>query len=192
MEDSHAPNIMNEFDLLIGQIMPLTEKLDFPRRTLLVNEGDICKEIFLVEQGCLRSWCNDDGKEITFQFYFEGDIVSSFESLKNNQPCLYNIETITPVTLHVLRRDDFFQAVEGSPELARRVNDYIFKRLYHYQQLFISRITHSPQRRYEELVSKNPEILERVPQHYIATYLGITSVSLSRIVNRNKKTDNNS
>jgi len=103
---------MNEFDLLIEQIMPLTEKLDFPRRTLLVKEGDICKEIFLVEQGCLRSWCNDDGREITFQFYFEGDIVSSFESLKNNQPCLYNIETITPVTLHVLRRDDFFQAVE--------------------------------------------------------------------------------
>jgi len=192
MEASHKPNVMNELDLLKKQIMPLTEKLDVPRRTLLVNEGDICKEIFLVEKGCLRSWCNDEGREITFQFYFEDDIVSSFESLRDDKPCLFNIESITPVTLHILRRDDFLQVIEGSPELAKIVNDYIFERLYHYQKLFISRITHSPQRRYEELVNKNPEIWERVPQHYIATYLGITSVSLSRIVNRINKTDNNS
>ncbi len=192
MEDSHLPNFMKEFDVNIKQIMPLAEKFDFPRKTLLVNEGDICKQIFLIEQGCLRSWCNDEGKDITFQFYFEGDIVSSFESLRNNEPCLFNIETITSATLYVINRDDFFRAVNQSSELMETVNDYIFKRLYHYQKLFISRITHSPQRRYEELVNNNPEILERVPQHYIATYLGITPVSLSRIVNRNTKTDNKS
>ncbi|MEZ4643658.1 MAG: Crp/Fnr family transcriptional regulator [Chloroflexota bacterium] len=155
----------------------MAEKFDFPRKAFLLNEGDICKQIFFIEQGCVRSWFNDDGRDITFQFFFEGNFVSSFESLKNNEPCLYNIETITSATLYVIHRDDFFRVVNQSPELMEIVNNYILKRFYHYQKLFISRITHSPQLRYEELVNKNPEILERVPQHYIATYLGITPVS---------------
>lgn len=175
---------MNEFDLILKQLMPLAEKLDFPRKTSLLNQGDICKQIFFIEQGCLRLWVNDDGRDITFQFFFEGDVLSSFESLRNNKPCLYSIETITPATLRVIHRDDFFKAVNKSSELMEIVNNYILQRFYHYQKLFISRITYSPQRRYEELVEKNPEILKRVPQHYIATYLGITPVSLSRIINK--------
>jgi len=53
-----------------------------------------------------------------------------------------------------------------------------------YAKLFLSRIKNNPQKRYEELLQENPEILQRVAQHYIASYLGITPISLSRIRNR--------
>lgn len=53
-----------------------------------------------------------------------------------------------------------------------------------YQHLFLSRIKNTPQQRYEELLKEYPNIIQRVPQHYIASYLGITPVSLSRIRNR--------
>lgn len=64
------------------------------------------------------------------------------------------------------------------------MDEVTFKRLVFYQNLFLSRIKDSPQKRYQELIKKHPKIIERVPQHYIASYLGITPVSLSRIRNR--------
>ncbi|HRV32669.1 MAG TPA: Crp/Fnr family transcriptional regulator, partial [Candidatus Paceibacterota bacterium] len=63
--------------------------------------------------------------------------------------------------------------------------NYLFKRFINYAELFLSRIKDSPKERYEDLVKNYPDIIKRVPQHYIASYLGITPVSLSRI--RNKK-----
>jgi len=60
----------------------------------------------------------------------------------------------------------------------------VFQRFSIYSHLFLSRIKDTPQERYEDLLQNNPEIIKRVPQHYIASYLGITSVSLSRIRKR--------
>ncbi len=162
----------------------ISKKVDYPRKTFLVNEGDVCKHIFLIEKGCLRSWFNDDGDDITFQFFFEGNFVSSFESFKNTRPCLYNIETLTPAVLYVAQWEDFMKVLEREPETKEWMNDFLIQRLYHYQKLFISRITLSPQRRYEELIKHNSHLMGRVPQHYIASYLGITPVSLSRIKNK--------
>jgi len=176
---------MKNSDLALKALLSIAVKKKYSRKTALLVEGDICRKIFIIDQGCLRSWFNDGGNDVTFQFYFEKDIVTSFESLQNNQPALYNIETITPVTAYMIRRADFYELLEKTPILNDSINDYIVQRLYHYQRLFISRIKNSPKQRYEELIEENPEILERVPHHYIATYLGITAVSLSRI--RNKK-----
>ncbi len=170
---------------MIEKFKTISRKVNFPRKTFLVNEGDVCQQVFLIETGCLRSWFNDDGNDITFQFFFEGSFVSSFESLKHNQPCLYNIESLTPAVLHVAQRTDFLEAIERDQDIKELLNEFLMKRLYHYQKLFISRITHSPQRRYDELMKNNPELADRVPQHYIASYLGITPVSLSRIKNKN-------
>lgn len=61
----------------------------------------------------------------------------------------------------------------------------ILQRMGNYAKLFLSRIKDNPRKRYDELLKNNPEIIQRIPQHYIASYLGITPISLSRI--RNKK-----
>jgi CRP-like cAMP-binding protein len=60
----------------------------------------------------------------------------------------------------------------------------MFQRFKNYSQLFLSQIKDTPRERYEELIINHPEIIKRVPQHYIASYLGITPISLSRIRNR--------
>ena len=64
------------------------------------------------------------------------------------------------------------------------VAPHILERLNFYQKLFLSRIKDKPQKRYAELIKTSPKILQRIPQHYIASYLGITPVSLSRIRKR--------
>ncbi|MEE6188003.1 hypothetical protein PIECOFPK_01880 [Mycovorax composti] len=153
-------------------------------RKILLQEGKISRKMYFIEKGCLRTWINSDGKEITTQFFFEGDSVSSIESFRTNQPSLYSIETIEPCVLQTLTQKEFQMIVEQSPEIKKQFEEHLFRRLFQAQQLFFSYLKNSPQQRYEELITRHPHIVQRVPQHYIASYLGITSVSLSRIRNR--------
>lgn len=162
----------------------LFKRLEVPARTILLQEGQVSKTMFLIEKGCLRTWINNDGKEITTQFFFEGDSVSSIESFRTNQPSLYSIESIEPCILQTITQKDFQTILERSPELKMKLEDRLFRRLFQSQQLLYSFLKNNPRQRYEELIETHPHIVQRVPQHYIASYLGITSVSLSRIRNR--------
>lgn len=178
---------MNETELIWNAIKPLSKKKEYPKKSWLLNEGDISEYLLFIEKGCVRSWFNRDGDDITFQFFFEGSFVSSFESFRKSKPSLFNLETIEPSVLYVIHKEDLSAAVAPLSELKDTVNEFLSNRLYHYQKLFLSRIKNSPQRRYEELIKENPEIFKRVPHHYIASYLGITPVSLSRIRNKTKR-----
>lgn len=153
-------------------------------REVLLKEGQRSQQLFYVEKGCLRGWFNHEGNELTFQFVFEGQFVASFESFWDNQPSLYTIESIEPATLYVIRKKDFQHVIEKNPKVKDAFHAYVFKRLFAYQKLFIARITEKPEKRYLALLKNHPEILQRVPQHYIASFLGITPVSLSRIRSR--------
>jgi CRP-like cAMP-binding protein len=157
---------------------------EIPAKTILLNEGEIAKQLFYIEQGCLRICFNNNGKDITFQFFFEGDGVSSIESFKTNQPSLFTIESIEPCIIHSISKNDFQKIIDTSISIKEQVEEYTFQRLIFYQKLFLSHIKDNPEKRYLELLENNPKILLRVPQHYIASFLGITSVSLSRIRNR--------
>src|SRR5690554_6271638 len=157
---------------------------EIPAKTILLHEGQISKTMFFIEKGCLRTWINNDGKEITTQFFFEGDSVSSIESFRTNLPSLYSIESIEPCILQTISQQDFQNILENLPEIKEQMQDHLFKRLLQSQKTFYSYLKNNPQQRYKELIEEHPHIIKRIPQHYIASYLGITSVSLSRIRNR--------
>lgn len=162
----------------------LFKRQEVAARTILLAEGDISRTMFFIEKGCLRTWVNNNGREITTQFFFEGDKVSSIESFMANQPSLYSIESIESCILYAMPKKAFQDVLEHAPRLKEEMQAHLFKRLIQGQKLFFSFLKHTPQQRYEELLQVHPEIIQRVPQHYIASYLGITPVSLSRIRNR--------
>lgn len=162
----------------------LLKRQEIPAKTTLLQEGKIARTMFFIEKGCLRTWVNNEGKEITTQFFFEGDSVSSIESFRTNQPSLYSIESLEPCILQTISQKDFQNIIENTPELKTQLEDHLFKRFVQSQQLLYSFLKNNPKQRYEELIEQHPHIIQRIPQHYIASYLGITSVSLSRIRNR--------
>ena len=94
------------------------------------------------------------------------------------------MESIELTEVSMIKRDDFYNLIEMIPSLRKKYEEKLIERFHVYQQLFLSRIKNTPQQRYEELLKERPDIIRRVPQHYIASYLGITPVSLSRIRNR--------
>lgn len=162
----------------------LFKQIEVPAKTTLLEEGEISKKMFFVEKGCLRTWINNNGKDITTQFFFEGGGVSSIESFMANKPSLYSIETIEPCVLQTITQKEFQEAIISMQDIKSIIIEHLFQRLLQSQDLFFSYLKNSPQKRYEELIKQHPYIIQRVPQHYIASYLGITSVSLSRIRNR--------
>src|SRR5690606_21131173 len=165
-------------------LRPFFKRMEVPAKTVLLQEGKVSKKMFFIEKGCLRTWIDHDGKEITTQFFFEGDSVSSIISFRTNQPSLYTIESIEPCVLQTVSQKDFREVMENTAELKKEFEEHLFRRLFEIQQFAFSYLKHNPQKRYEALIAHFPHIVQRVPQHYIASYLGITSVSLSRIRNR--------
>ena len=171
-------------DILFKHFNEQSTTKEIGAKELLLNEGEMAKNMFFVEKGCLRTWFLCDGAEFTFQFIFENQFISSFESLWTNQPSLYTIESIEPCKLKVITKKDFQLTLDKNPSIRDEFNNYLIARLFHYQKLFVARISEKPETRYLQLIKTHPEILKRIPQHYIASYLGITPVSLSRIRNR--------
>lgn len=147
----------------------------------------MAQNYYFVEQGCLRVGFNNNGKDITVQFFFENQGVASLESFVKNIPSIFTIETIEPTTVLVLRKSLFNQMLEelgGHAEFLKALLEISFERQLHYMKEFLSRIRDTPQERYTNLLAERPHIVRRVPQHYIASYLGITPVHLSRIKNK--------
>jgi len=153
-------------------------------KTTLLLEGEMARYMYFIREGCLRLWFNKDGKDITFQFFFENQAVSSIESFIDGKPSLFSLESIEPSRIIAVSKKDFSQMLQDLPELNENFQKIVIQRLGHYARLFLSRIKDSPMERYIDLVNNHPHVADRVPQHYIASYLGITAVSLSRLKKR--------
>jgi CRP-like cAMP-binding protein len=163
------------------------KRIEVPTKTILLKEGEISKKLFLIEKGCIRVWFNNSGKDITFQFFFENSTVASIESFRKKNPSTVVIETIEPSVLWWIHKTDvdrIITEISEIPELRDRLINGLFERTFDYMKHFFSFIKDSPQQRYLNLLNEKPQIVKRVPQHYIASYLGISSVHLSRIKNQ--------
>ncbi len=165
----------------------MQERKVYPAKTVLLKQGKLAQNYYFIEEGCLRVWFDNNGKDTTFQFFFEGEGVASLESFQKNIPSIFAIETIEPTVVQVLPKAAFNQMLEElrqDAEFLRVLLDISFQRQRHYMNEFFSRLRDTPEQRYLMLLRDRPHIVRRVPQHYIASYLGITRVHLSRIKNR--------
>ncbi|WP_204120550.1 MULTISPECIES: Crp/Fnr family transcriptional regulator [Levilactobacillus] len=160
-----------------------------PAGTTLLAEGDVATEIFIITQGALRLWHNSVGKDVTLQFFFENQLVSSFESFYLGQPSGFSIESFEDTEVLMLSRTDADRIQQKYPAIEPAVTRFVCERFITYRNIFFDQLQYSPVERYQKLAADAPEILDRVPLHLVASYLGMTPVSLSRIRTRLKAQD---
>lgn len=86
-----------------------TEILSIPTKTVLLEEGKVADRIYLIRKGCLRLFFHHEGKDITFQFFFEGDFVVSFDSLYKGTPSLFSLESIEPSEVLFIKKRSLLQ-----------------------------------------------------------------------------------
>ena len=168
--------------------MVIDEKLlirkSFPPKTMLIKEGTTTNEMMLIKSGCIRAWYNADGQEITLQFFFEGDSVTSLQSFLNGIASDINIETLEECEVLILKKVDFEKLLATDSAFKDFFYKAVVEKLLTHTGRLLSLLKNKPFDRYQALLAENPKIFQRIPQHYIASYLGMTPVSLSRIRNR--------
>lgn len=178
-------NMLSAINDSWNEIRPMLKKHTVFARTNLLRQGEISTHIFFVVSGALRLYyIDDDGRDISFQFFFEEQLVSSFESFYLETESKFSIESIEDSEILSLDKETFQMLSDKYPDIKDLVTKFACNRFIDYTNIFLSYLKNSPEERYIELLKSKPEILKRVPQHYIASYLGITPVSLSRIRKR--------
>lgn len=152
------------------------------KKQYLLQEGDVCKYIAFVEKGILRSYTLDDkGNEHIIQFAFEGWWISDQYSFFTGEPSIYTIDALEDCELLLLSRSSEEQMLEKIPKFERYFRILLQNSLISIQRRLVSNLSHSAEEKYTELIGSCPTIPKRVPQHMMASYLGITPETLSRI-----------
>lgn len=166
-------------------LVPALEIRDLKKHELLAEEGKVAGEVGFVLEGMLRHFYIKDGEEKTTYFYFENHFVTSYISCITKAPSKLTIEALSDCKLIVfpyqILKELFGRSITWQ-KFGRLIAEYIAIGL---EERMVGLLMLSPEERYLQLIQGNKKkIIERVPQHYIANYLGITPVSMSRIRNR--------
>ena len=187
-------NIEEIINLISDHYSPLTENckadfknrahvLSFDRPTMLVQEGQFADKIYFIVSGCARAFYLKNGKDITDWFAFENDFINSINSFYYNIPSPHYIEVMEQTTVLEFSRDSLNSMVDEHPDFDRLGRIVVTKIMLQLQQRIVSIQFETAQQKYENLLKIRPDITLKFPLSQIASYLGITLETLSRVRN---------
>lgn len=155
------------------------------RRQYILQQDDICKNLIFVEKGILRSYSIDSkGNEHIIQFAPEGWWISDVYSFLTGEAAVYNIEAIEDSELLLISKSSLDELYEKVPKFERYFRLLSQANMVATHRRLTSTLSASADEKYLRLLSAYPNIVARVPQHMIASYLGITPETLSRVRKR--------
>lgn len=181
-----------EIDEILDQIYPLptdakelikqiVEEKNYPKGEIVLQSDKVERRLFFIKSGVVRAFYESEEKEVTFWFGMEGDTIYSMNSYTTNQKGYETIELLEDCTLYEICTSALMQLYKENIHIANWGRKYAEREFARTERRLISLQFKSAMERYEELLKQSPEILQRVQLGYIASYLGMSQVSLSRI-----------
>ncbi|KAA2243355.1 Crp/Fnr family transcriptional regulator [Chitinophaga agrisoli] len=181
-----------DIDAIIDNVYVLPEKsrerlkaniseITYPRGHLLFKVNKISSRIYFIKTGIVRAYAETPDNEITFWFGKEGDTVISMKSYVYDQKGYENIELLEPCELYQTDAEDLRKLFNEDIHIANWGRKFAEQELVKVEERLIFRQCRTAMERYKELISTDPALLQRVQLGHIASYLGMTQVSLSRI-----------
>jgi CRP/FNR family transcriptional regulator, anaerobic regulatory protein len=153
-----------------------------PKNHLLHQEGEVCDKVFFLEKGVARwFYYNEDGKDVTDSFALENSFVTAFDSFSQRKPSRYFIELLEDSTVYSLTYKQVEVEFDKFPETVRVTNLFLVQMLEQMLDKNAALQFKNARQRYRYMLEKQPQVLQRVSLGHIASYLGITQETLSRI-----------
>lgn len=182
---ARSVSLTTEETALFNEIL---EYRKIPKKTRLLTAGDICNFEAYVNKGCIREYIIDEnGAEVTLQFAIEDWWVSDLASFQDQSPAHMNIETLEDCELLILTRASKERLLNQIPKLERMFRLMLQRHLTVVQKRLFKTMATTAMEKYLEFINRYPSIPQRVPQHYIASYLGISPEFLSKLRRRSLK-----
>ena len=153
----------------------------FKKGDVLLTEGEVCRRSFHLTRGIARNYYLSEGKEVTTEFYFEDDLAVAFSSYTFQEPSREYIDCLSDVSASVIDYQAFQQAKQRFPKLMEM--DLLLTEVYAgwLEESLFDRHTLSAAQRYNKLLAQTPHLLQHIKLTHIASYLGISLETLSRI-----------
>jgi CRP-like cAMP-binding protein len=181
-----------EIDVIIDNVYPLPERsreklkehiseVHHPKDHLLFKINRVSATVYFIKKGMVRAYAHAADNDVTFWFGKEGDTVISMKSYVYDQPGYENIETLEPCELYEMKTASLRQLFNEDIHIANWGRKFAEQELVKVEERFIFRQCRTAMERYKELMATDPHLLQRVQLGHIASYLGMTQVSLSRI-----------
>lgn len=156
--------------------------LQIKKGDVLFREGEICKDIFFVNEGLLRMYNIDkNAKQHILYFAPENWLMADRSSIYLNQPSNYYVDAAEDSKILVLSQDYFDTLIEKEPKVIHTLNHLLHNHIHSLQKRITLLLGATAEERYLDFLKTYPNIFERVPQWMVASYLGITPESLSRV-----------
>lgn len=166
----------------LQDILSHFEQENVAKNTMLIRQGEICHHLYFVEEGMGRSYyLKDDGKEITQWFFGVGKFMTSVDSFFQQSPSLYYLETLEDTILYSISKDNMdllFQKYHKMEQLGRLVSIEMLTKVVNKLNAIQFQ---TARERYDYMLAEFPDISHRVSLGHIASYLGMTQETLSRI-----------
>lgn len=160
------------------------------KKQYILEEGTFCTHLSFVKKGLIKSYRLDEkGNEHISLFGWEGWWVSDFKSFINQQPAMLYIDAIEDTELLLLSRADYEQLMEEVPVMERYFRMLYQNSLVTKDERLISSNSYTAEEKFQRMLQASPEIMQRVPQHLVASYLGLAPETLSRIRKKIASTD---
>lgn len=158
----------------------LTHKV-YKRKEYFLREGQVCKHLGLIAKGYVRLFYVVDGAEITKDFNFEHSICGSYASFSLQQPSRFNIVAMEDLELYLLGRNDLYRLFDEFPNIQKLGRLQIERMFIRKELREASFLLDNAEQRYKNLQQHETEMIRRVPLKYLASYLGLSAETLSRI-----------